>query len=109
MDLDGDISDTYEGNGPAVSQNIAIPADFFDTYFSLQQVQQLSFDFTSGVPASGTTFNLTVGSTVVGPIVFSTNAATTANNIETALFNAGFTNATISVSGVRRATRIPSS
>ena len=33
MDIDGDIASTYQGAGPAVSENIMVPASFFLQYF----------------------------------------------------------------------------
>jgi hypothetical protein len=95
MDLNGDIVATYQGNGPDVSDNLDIPASFFQSYFASQQVQQLTFDFTAGVPSGGT-FELQLGSIVTQPITFSTTAATTAANIQSALLTAGFGGVTVS-------------
>ena len=35
MDISGNIAVTYQGNGPAVSTNISIPATFFQSYFAV--------------------------------------------------------------------------
>ena len=89
VDLDGDIATTFEGNGPAVSENVDIPGTYFEPYFSSQQVQQLAFDFTAGVPAfNGTNdvFELQValpaGTVTTGPILFNANPRITAANIQ---------------------------
>ena len=86
MDIDGDIVTSYQGNGQQVSNNISIPASFFTSDFTLQQ-QQLTFNFTAGIPvfnATNNQFMLQVGSVTTGAITFSSGAATTARNIQTA-------------------------
>ena len=59
MDIDGDIVTTYQGYGPAVSDDISIPANFFDSYFAVEQ-QQLTFTDTNtgGIPSSDTSARL---------------------------------------------------
>ena len=53
MDINGDIVGTFQGNGPDVSDNIDIPASFFNSYFALQQ-QELTFtSSTAAAPSSG--------------------------------------------------------
>ncbi len=98
MDVNGDTAFTYQGNGPAVSENVAIPAAFFEKYFSSTMTQDLSFDFAGGVPtftSANDQFYLQVGTTTTGEITFSSNATTTATNIRKALATAGFTGATV--------------
>jgi len=98
MGIGGDIAATYQGYGPATSENIFIPASFFKSYFSSQQVQQIAFNFTAGVPSFATNnqFSLLVGSVPVGPITFNSSATTTATAIQRALISEGFTKTTVS-------------
>ncbi len=93
MDINGDIVGTYQGNGPAVSDNIDIPASFFQSYFALQQ-QEITFTSSTTAAPSGS-FELQVGTVTTVPITFGTTPAVTATNIQTALVDAGFTGLTV--------------
>ena len=95
MDINGDIVGTYQGNGPEVSDNVDIPASFFQSYFTLQQ-QQLTFTSSAGTAPSGT-FQLQVGTVETAPITFGATTAATATNIQTALVGAGFAGLTVAV------------
>ena len=83
MDIDGDIVTSYEGVGPAVSDNVSIPTDFFESYFALEQ-QQLTLSDASGLPSSGT-FTLQVAPLPAVTVNFGSTAIATANNIQTKL------------------------
>ena len=99
MDIDGDIVTSYQGNGSAVSTDtISIPADFFQSYFALEE-QQLTF--TTSVAASGGSFGsfkLQVGptGTPTTAIPLSTSPAVTALAIQNALVKLGFAGTTVS-------------
>ncbi len=97
MDIDGDIATTYQGVGPAVADELSIPADFFDSYFALEK-QQLTFTDPSGLPSSGT-FTLQVGSLAPVPVFFGSTAASTAAILQTAL-DAEFPGLTVSGTSV---------
>ena len=67
-----------------MSDNISVPSSFFTSDFAFEQ-QQLTFNFTGAVPATGGFF-LVVGSTPTAEIpfsIFGTNATTTANTLNT--------------------------
>jgi hypothetical protein len=105
MDGSGEFVITWAGE---VSQELA-PKDFTDVYArvyapvgvtpagtavlgavssDLYQQQELTFDFTGAVPTGNTDqFELSIGSFTTAPIVFNTDPATTAANIENALLS----------------------
>jgi hypothetical protein len=97
MTISGDIVTSFNGYGPQVAQDIAIPSSFYKSLFSFQ-TQQLTFNFVGGIPAftaANDIFALQVGTVVTGPIVFNASPTLTANHIQTALVAAGFTGLTV--------------